>query len=115
LSTGTVAEWSVDLLSLGRVVAHIVLDTTLATATERVRLYVNGSDQGAPGVLSNPPLLNAETELIAPTDSYALGNRTIGGRSFQGTLYYCAMYSTALTPAEVQQNAAVLMMDDDSP
>ena len=115
LAMDTVEEWTVDHLALGRIVAHIVLDTTLAEPSDRVRLYVNGVDQGAGDIIENPMAQGAETEIIAPTDSYAIGNRATGMRSIEGTIYYCAMYSSALSPEEIQQNTAVLMADDDAP
>ena len=111
----TVEQWTVDHLALGRLVAHIVLDTNLATPSDRVRLYVNGTDHGPGDVIENPMAQGAQTEIIAATDSYGVGNRAVGGRSIEGTIYYCAMYAAALSPEEVAQNAAALMMGDDTP
>lgn len=113
LVVDTVEEWTVDHLALGRIVAHIVLDTTLASPSDRVRLYVNGTDQGPGDLIENPMAQGAQTEIIAATDSYSIGNRAIGGRSIQGTIHYCAMYGAALSAEEVLQNATVLMVDDD--
>jgi hypothetical protein len=113
VASGPVEVWTVDLLGLGRLVAHLVVDTELPLGDDRVRLYVNGVDQGVGDIISSVMPKDSEM-LIEPTDSYALGNRAIGNRSFQGTLYYCAMYKAALTPAEVQQNAERLLDDDDA-
>jgi hypothetical protein len=112
---GTVEEWTIDLANLGRIVAHIVLDTNLAAAADRVRLYVDGVDQGVGDIHNSAVPQNSETEIIASTDTHVLGNRSIGGRSFLGTIYYCAMYSEALTGSEVTNNVTVLLAADDTP
>ena len=111
----TVEHWTVDHLALGRLVAHIVLDTNLASPSDRVRLYVNGVDQGPGDILETPIAQGAATEIIAATDSFSIGNRAIGGRSIDGTIFYCAIYGAALSSEEIGQNATALMAGDDTP
>lgn len=105
-----VGTFPVNLPASGRIVVHAVLDTTLATAGNRTRLYVDGAEIANTGGFD--PLHN-DTIAIGMSSSYVLGNRAIGDRSFQGTLHYGALYSAALTPAEIANNAAVLSASDD--
>lgn len=107
------AVWPVPFLASGRTVLHVVLDTDLADVASRVRLYVDGNlaTENGTGI---PPLLGETTKLI-PTAHFSIGNRFIGARSFVGVLFYAAVYSTALTPADVATNVAVLTASDDSP
>lgn len=104
--------WDADWPNLGRHVLHLVFDSTLLNASERVKLYRNGvlvpkSGGGDPG----------ENEVLdIPADPamfYAIGNREIGGRSCDCSIYYAAMYDRALSPAEVEQNANLLLLYDD--
>jgi hypothetical protein len=95
----------------GRVVVHLVVDTDLATNNRR-KLFVDG-------------VLAEESNGSAPADGASLsgfmgvqitiGNRADGGRSAQGIIYYAALYQSALTVGEVENNAAVLIVDDDQP
>ncbi|WP_437923319.1 LamG-like jellyroll fold domain-containing protein [Sorangium sp. So ce291] len=112
--------WDAELPERG--VVHAVLDTTVQEpAEDRVRLYING----APAPRSNPvlgycamharvPPLDATLDL-AEGRHFVLGNREIGGRTFSGALYYAALYAKALTPAEIERNAAALLASDDRP
>ncbi|WP_050432063.1 LamG-like jellyroll fold domain-containing protein [Chondromyces crocatus] len=105
-------QWPVNLHTAGRIVLHVVLDTTKATDSERVTLYRNGSALSPEGT----PTWPGENERLnlTGTNSLALGNRPSGGRSIQGTLHYAAVYMRALTPNEVESNAAVLLANDDN-
>ncbi|PCC70150.1 hypothetical protein SAMN02745121_03529 [Nannocystis exedens] len=112
--------WPVDWAGLGRVVVHVVVDTGQPEPIHRVRLYldgaavVDGNDIG----LVHP---NQNEAIAIPTDPniplyFALGNRGADGdRSFQGTLHYAAIYATALSEPQLQQNAAILAGTDDAP
>lgn len=107
------ASWDVAMPSLGRIVVHLVFDSTESNEANRARLYVDGvlvtsnGDGSAPG-------LDATIDL-GTGRHYVLGNREVGGRSFRGEMFYAAMYSTALSAADVAQNAEILSADDDSP
>ncbi|MGK3961572.1 LamG-like jellyroll fold domain-containing protein [Sorangium sp. So ce118] len=112
--------WDAELPARG--VVHAVLDTTVQEpAEDRVRLYING----VPVPRSNPVLgycaMHARVPPVGATLNLAegrhlvLGNREIGGRTFSGALYYAALYAKALTPAEIERNAAALLASDDRP
>jgi len=68
--------------------------------------------------MTNYPIVPPEpNEAFALLNGSALviGNRTIGDRSFVGTIAYVALYAAALSGDEVAQNAAVLLASDDAP
>lgn len=101
-----------DHSAYGRAVYHGVVDTTLADAAERAIFYVNGSRVQAvtaEGVDPNEAL-NLQT-----MRHFVIGNREIGDRSIAGMIYYAAVYNVAFSPAEVLQNAQLLIVDDDTP
>ncbi len=105
-------RWNVSLNMMGRVVVHLVMDILQEEMTQRTRLYVDGSL-----VTPNdaPMFPGTNTPLLSPSGKhYVLGNWEAGGRSFQGTLYYAAMYGSALSQSEISQNAAELLVNDDS-
>jgi hypothetical protein len=105
-------NWDVGTTLQSRTVIHAVLDTTLADG-ERVRMYVNGVDLG-PNSVAPMPVAQGET-ISFSGGRYVLGNRPIDDASFEGTVYYCALYSVALTASEVANNGALLLADDDAP
>jgi hypothetical protein len=74
-------------------------------------LYVNGQPQPPP-IWQLAPGAGIP---VAGDAQFAIGNRDIGGRSFEGTLLYVALYARALTPDEVARHAQILALDDDSP
>ena len=100
--------------NLGRMALHLVLDTSAPVATERAKLYMNGILISTTTMdEAKLPAMNETIDM--PADQfYALGNTQNGGRSFQGTLYYAAMYSAALSEAEITTNASILLIDDDA-
>jgi hypothetical protein len=108
--------WDVDLTVSDRVILHAVLDTSSADASQRARLYVGGVPQAANGTATAP----TKDEGIALQGisgiDLALGNWADGtAHSFKGALHYAALYDTALTPAQVQQNHDALLASDDTP
>lgn len=94
-----------------RMVLHLVLDTTILIDSERVKLYKNGSPVA--GATGNFPWLGKQI-LLLNGEHYILGNRSNGGKPFNGTLFYAAMYSDALTASEIKTNADLLLIDDDA-
>ncbi|AKT40065.1 uncharacterized protein CMC5_042180 [Chondromyces crocatus] len=106
-------RWGSSAFVANRAVLHLVMDTTLDTESDRWKLYRNG--QLVPGVAANPPPEQG-TKLDAGTvtSTLVLGNRYPGNASFQGTIFYAAIYGRPLTDSELQHNAAVLIEDDDS-
>jgi hypothetical protein len=105
--------WNIGLTGLGRVVVHVVLDTNQVTPADRARLYLDGVVQ-ADISGATPPALGAGIEL-ATGRHYVLGNREVGGRTFMGTLYYAALYTSALDASTVQHHAEILSAADDGP
>ncbi len=101
-----------DHAAYGRAVYHGVVDTTAADAAERAIFYVNGSRLQtiyASGTAQDEPLD------LQTMRHFVIGNRQIGGRSIAGMIYYAAIYNVALTPAQVLQNAQLLLVNDDTP
>jgi hypothetical protein len=109
--------WDVDVHVLGRVVAHVVVNTALANAADRVVLFVNGTPA--------PPHLNPGIPVIpatqddgvntCPSCELHIGNSISTQRSFAGTVFYAAIYNVAFTAAELQNNLTVLTANDDPP
>ncbi len=114
MGTGDIAaSIPFDVASQGRFVAHAVVDTRRVIDTERVRLYVDGVERtdSTPNVT---PILNQGIVIpVAPDEFLGVGNREIGGRTIEGTIYYVAIYETALSATEVANNAARLTASDD--
>lgn len=111
--------WPVDLDDLGRIVVHLVLDTGQPDPLHRVRLYIDGAavSDGMDGMLTDP----GQNEAIVIPDGndqlhYTLGNRGVDSdRSFQGALYYAALYDVALSESQLAHNAELLLVGDDGP
>jgi hypothetical protein len=106
------AQWNVPLTSIGRVVLQVVLDTTQAVPDDRIKLYLGGVVQTP--LQTNPPT-QGQAIALEPAGYYVVGNRSTSATSIQGAVYYVAMYSLPLTPAQISTNASMLALDDDSP
>ena len=102
--------WPTDL-GVGRRVLTAVYDPALADPSDQLRLYVDGSEvvpeSESPQHLGRAIALRDQAVL-------ALGNRPAGARSFAGVLYYAAVYTHALTPEQVANNAELLLVSDDA-
>lgn len=105
-----VGHWSADFGNLGRAVFHVVIDTTDTNLSNRVRFYINGMPRLASG--GTPPSQDAQLAFL-DTESICLGNRDTQGRSFDGVLYYAALYADALTDVDIATNAEILKARDD--
>ena len=97
-----------------RAVWHAVVDTTQATANDRIRIYKDGTLQ-SPTVDANP----AQNATLAMATSSRLfmfnrGSATFA-RSMDGVLFYAALYSSAFSAANVTTNFDILTLDDDTP
>lgn len=113
LNNAVVAYWPIDLRSRGRMVVHVVVDTSESNRSDRVRLYVDGQLQSVAPAFS--PQNNALISISNAADQFfVLGNREVGGRSFEGCLFYAAMYAGAMRADVVSNNAALLTSSDDS-
>ncbi len=102
--------WPIPQGLIGRrAIFTLVYDSGNAADSSRLRLYIDGVDQGPAD-----DTISQNTEIrLASNDSLVLGNRTGGGYSFKGRLYYAALYDQALGPDEVAHNAMVLLNRDD--
>jgi hypothetical protein len=110
-------EWPISFGSLGRIVIHLVLDTSLPSGEDRVRLYVDGVRTTAGNPSGYPILQPSQNETINLGNGswFVLGNIDGGTQSFDGVLFYAATYDVALTDNELAHNTAVLLADDDTP
>ena len=115
-------SWSVDWAARGRTIAHVVFDSGQDNEIHRVRLYLDGSavpDADNKDVVH--PLKDAQ--IAIPTTGmgnkpvhFTLGNRGVDAdRSFEGVLFYAAIYDQVLSEPEIANNAAVLAESDDKP
>ena len=110
LHLGTAAiTWSVPWAQ-GKLVIHTVVDTNQTTAADRALLYVDGTPATRTGGTS--PTLGY-TAPILTTDYLAVGNVEGAGRSPGGSVYYAAIYTTALSPVQVAGNVQRLTANDD--
>jgi hypothetical protein len=99
-------------------VLHVVVDTTLATNNDRIKLYINGVPQTG----SNYPTITQNSTLSATdtTSQFWFFNRqgtdgaSSGTRSTNTDVYYCAFYANAFTQQQVIQNYDILALQNDS-
>lgn len=110
------ALWDPNLKAAGRVVAHVIVDTTLPNEEDRITFFVNGVQAGnqTPNVALIPPAQNEGVDTCANC-SLIIGNRLAGTHPFRGVVYYAAIYNVALTANERQNNVDLLMVNDDTP
>lgn len=102
------ARFPVDLIAEGRMVVHLVMNTTAPIPPEPLKLYINGKPMTATTSTTPSPID------IPNTAWYSLGIKPNGSNQFKGNIYYAALYQSALDEEEVQTHAAVLMNDDDA-
>jgi hypothetical protein len=108
---GDYDDTTYEMDNAGRHVYHVVFNSSLGTAADRLQLYVDGVYQESFAVDVG---LN-ETNTGLDSREFWVGNRSGGSRTFQGSLYYVAYYNTALSPTEIATNAALLISNDDGP
>ena len=104
------SAWSVPMGI--RQVVTLVVDTTEPAAQNRAKLYIDGIL--VPSTSGDPPGENAQVS-VPNNASFLLGNKLQEANTFEGTLFYAAIYNAALSEVEVLDNAAVLLVDDDTP
>lgn len=110
--SGGLMQW--NALDAGvRRVCHVVIDTTQATAADRCRIWWDGVEVTS----GNKSITIAQNDtLTMGTDAVlALLNWVPQTRSLNGAVYYAALYSGAMAPADVATNAAVLAARADKP
>jgi hypothetical protein len=103
-----------DLVA-GRNIIHLVIDSTLATAADRAKFYLNGVFK-SPSTTTNTVIQNSTLAIDTDYD-LILFNRGDGvnlTRSPQGNLYYAALYNKVLTQDEINVNYSALITSDDT-
>ena len=107
--TLTLAHATVPSLTIG--IGSFDRDVTGRSQSAGSLFYVNGSRLQTiySSGLDPNEALNLQT-----MRHFVVGNREIGGRSIEGMIYYAAIYNVALTPAQVLQNAQLLLVNDDT-
>lgn len=96
-----------------RKVLHLVLDTPQATASDRLRLYMDGTLITS-FTTTVYPAQDATLSLSAGMQIVAAGQGT-GTRNIDGRVFYGALYSHAFSAGDVTNNYGVLALDDDAP
>jgi hypothetical protein len=124
LATGTDIDiyWNESLMryytrTTGRMVTHIVIDTTLATANDRVKIYENGVLKTSGITIDGNPTQNDTLSISDTSDELWMFNRGASprDRSIDGILFYAALYDGAFTAQNCSDNYDVLIADDDTP
>lgn len=108
------ADWNIDLQMEGRVVVHLVFDSTQLVEADRAKLYLDGVLIPVNQVQN----LNQNDAIDVPDQGdviFVLGNRDAGQRGYIGVMYYAALYSAAMSALDVAEHASILLDDDDTP
>jgi hypothetical protein len=113
VNTGGETQAPALLDAAGRAVYHAVFDSTEVEPMDRVKFYLNASRLPTLSVASG--LAQGEEIDLSGGKYYAIGNREIGGRTMRGTIFYSAVYASALSAEQVAQNTSWLLVDDDTP
>lgn len=94
---------------------HAVINTAEPTANDRIKVYKAGILQ-SPTIDANPAL-NATISIGSGAKLFMFnrGDSVGRDRSMDGVLFYAALYSSALSAANVTTNDAILGADDDTP
>jgi len=103
--------WSAQLMTLGRSVFHLVVNTDEVSSNDRVRVYIDG--ERLDGTVS--PMMEGSSATVFSDDFLVIGNRDDGDHSIEGIIYYAAIYAEALTDAQILNNVTVLQASDDAP
>jgi hypothetical protein len=97
-----------------RRVFHIVYDADDPTDTNRIRLYMNGVDQGAGTITQGAwPVLGVGLDFSAAVLDLAIMNEPLLTKPTHGTVYHYAVYDGELTNGQISTDAAALLADDD--
>jgi hypothetical protein len=100
-----------------RRVFHFVYDADNADPQQRLRLYVNGVDQG-PGqvAIGSTPALGEGLDLSqSDLELQFMNQAPTPSRGMLGTVFHYAVFETVLTDYEIAANAAALLVSDDGP
>lgn len=110
---GDQAWHSWDLVQNQRHVIHFVLETQHSDAEARTRLYLGGVLQSPTTVTSLPQGTTIEAEDGPGDDEFIIGNVPGRDRSWNGTIFYVAVYTAVLSDVRIAEHASVLVQRDD--
>ena len=96
----------------GKMVVHIVYDSTLADEDDRLKMYINGNrilyaSGPHPGASETIDLSDAGLEMF-------IGNRDGDIRSPDGDIKYCAIFDGALSETQIIMENSSLQANDDA-
>jgi len=98
-----------------RRVFHFVYDAGDPTESERLRLYVDSIDQGAPAVICCGMPIQADGLDWGYSDIELIAlNEPDFTNGLPGTVFYYAVYIGEMTDGEISTDAAALLADDDN-
>lgn len=97
----------------GVYVLHVVVDTSQATAANRILVYVNGTPVTPSIIFQVPQNTAIDTGVNWANTVQSLGG-FLGAQFPNGLIYYAALYATALTSGQVATNAAALASNNDA-
>jgi hypothetical protein len=103
-------------LSAGVRVIHIVYDTTVADQADRCLYYVDGGNVQQAGGASGEIPQNSTLAIGTDKDLIAFNRENVDtwDRSFEGTLFYAAIYNDAFDATRVGNHYQVLSLDNDA-
>lgn len=95
-----------------RVVVDVVVDTTLATAADRIKVYYDGVLKSSEGGTVDQ---NISLSTVNNGSKYiSIGNRPSGNRGPQTQIYYAELLTGQLTPTEISDGVTALLADNDA-
>lgn len=95
----------------GLMVIAVAIDTTLATAADRIKVWYNNVQQTA---ISGTIPQNESISLNNAAYNFSVGNRYTLNRNIDGQIYYTELFTGVLTDAEVSTATTNLLADNDS-
>jgi hypothetical protein len=95
----------------GLVIIHVIIDTTQATAIDRIKVYYDGVLQVAN---SGTIVQNSTIDPDQTNRYFTSGNRGTQNRSIKGVNYYEEIGNGQFTPTQVSDSYTALLADNDA-
>jgi hypothetical protein len=102
--------WDGMVVDSGRLVLHVVLDSTNADPLQHARYYINGMQH----IEGRPTVDPGQTIDLHDDASLAIGSGVGSPFSPRGIIAYVAYYNAALSDADIMVNVARLIASDDT-
>ena len=102
-------SWQTSLVGGSRAVVHVVVNSELVEPAQQLRVLIDG-------VAAAPLMVLIQSDARASggaDEHFVLGNSNGDNNSFDGRLFYAAVYTAALDQSEISQNTARLSASDD--